>query len=56
MAFNRDGWNPIGGQSKKGTAPQVFSYTTADAVADVNTEGYFNSVWHIGIVTTYCCI
>ena len=38
MAFNRDGWIPIGGQSKKGTAPQVFSYTTADAVADVNTE------------------
>lgn len=44
MAFNRDGWNPIGGQSKKGTAPQLFTYTTTDAVADVNTEGYFNSV------------
>ena len=22
MAFARAGWNPIGGQSKKGTAPQ----------------------------------
>jgi hypothetical protein len=44
MAFNRDGWNPIGGQSKKGTAPQMFAYTSADAIADVNTEGYFNSV------------
>lgn len=44
MAFNRDGWNPIGGQSKKGSAPQVFAYTTTDAIADVNTEGYFNSV------------
>ena len=44
MAFSRDGWNPIGGQSKKGTAPQLFTYTTADAVGDVNTEGYFNDV------------
>ena len=44
MAFNRDGWNPIGGQSKKGTAPQLFTYTTADAVAAVNTSGYFNDV------------
>tara|TARA_B100002019_G_scaffold287191_2_gene298812 strand:+ start:186 stop:467 length:282 start_codon:yes stop_codon:yes gene_type:complete len=44
MAFDRDGWNPIGGQSKKGTAPQLFTYTTTDAVADVNTAGYFNDV------------
>lgn len=44
MAFDRDGWNPIGGQSKKGTAPQLYTYTTADAVADVNTSGYFNNV------------
>lgn len=44
MAFNMDGWNPIGGQSKKGTAPQLFTYTTADAVADVNDSGYFDTV------------
>ena len=44
MAFSRDGWNPIGGQSKKGSAPQVFAYTTADTIATVNTEGYFNDV------------
>ena len=44
MAFAMNGWNPIGGQSKKGTAPQLFTYTTTDAVADVNTEGYFNTV------------
>lgn len=44
MAFSRDGWNPIGGQSKKGSAPQIFSYTSTDSVADANTEGYFNSV------------
>ena len=44
MAFARTGWNPIGGQSKKGTAPQMFSYTSADAIAAVNSEGYFNEV------------
>ena len=44
MAFDRDGWNPIGGQSKKGTAPQLYTYTTADTVATVNTSGYFNDV------------
>ena len=44
MAFDRDGWNPIGGQSKKGTAPQLFTYTTTDAVAAVNTAAYFNDV------------
>ena len=44
MAFSRDGWNPLGGQSKKGSAPQIFSYTSTDSVADANTEGYFNSV------------
>lgn len=44
MAFARAGWNPIGGQSKKGTAPQLFTYTTADAVTVVDGEGYFNDV------------
>ena len=44
MAFARAGWNPIGGQSKKGTAPQLFTYTTTDTVAPVNTAAYFNDV------------
>jgi hypothetical protein len=44
MAFSRTGWNPIGGQSKKGTAPQLFTYTTTDTVATVNTAAYFNDV------------
>ena len=44
MAFSRDGWNPIGGQSKKGDAPQLFMYTTTDAVGDVNTSAYFNDI------------
>jgi len=44
MAFARTGWNPIGGMSKRGSAPQMWTYTSADAIATVNTEGYFNSV------------
>ena len=44
MAFARAGWNPIGGQSKKGVAPQVFTYTTTDAVGTVDGAGYFNDV------------
>jgi len=44
MAFSRTGWNPIGGQSKKGTAPQIFSYSSSDTVATANTAGYFNDV------------
>tara|TARA_R110000850_G_scaffold90678_1_gene193054 strand:- start:1259 stop:1540 length:282 start_codon:yes stop_codon:yes gene_type:complete len=44
MAFSRDGWNPIGGQSKKGTAPQMYSYTSTDAIADLNSAAYFNDV------------
>lgn len=42
MAYSATGLNTIGGQSKAGTAPQMWSYTTADAIADVNTAGYFN--------------
>tara|TARA_B100000073_G_C23504185_1_gene481000 strand:- start:316 stop:591 length:276 start_codon:yes stop_codon:yes gene_type:complete len=44
MAFSRDGWQPIGGQSKRGKAPMMWSYTTTDALATVNTANYFNSV------------
>jgi hypothetical protein len=44
MAFARAGWNTIGGQSKKGTAPQLFTYTTTDAVGTIDGAGYFNDV------------
>jgi hypothetical protein len=44
MAFSRDGWNPIGGMSKKGTAPQIFTYITTDAVTTVDANTYFNAV------------
>lgn len=44
MAFSSTGFQPIGGQSKAGNAPQMWSYTTTDAAATVDTSGYFNSV------------
>lgn len=44
MAFARTGWTPIGGQSKKGSAPQIFAYSTSDTIATANTAGYFNEV------------
>lgn len=44
MAFSRSGWTPIGGQSKKGSAPAMWAYSSADAIATVNTAAYFNAV------------
>ena len=43
MAYSVTGLQPIGGQAKAGNAPQMWSYTSADAIATVNTSGYFNS-------------
>tara|TARA_Y100000114_G_C11757264_1_gene327582 strand:+ start:251 stop:532 length:282 start_codon:yes stop_codon:yes gene_type:complete len=45
MAYSEKNLQPIGGQAKAGTAPQMWSYTApgTDAIADINTEGYFNS-------------
>ena len=42
MAYSETGLQPIGGQAKAGTAPQMWAYTSADAIATVNTAGYFN--------------
>jgi hypothetical protein len=42
MAYSITGLQPIGGQSKAGNAPQMWAYTSADAIATVNTSGYFN--------------
>jgi len=43
MAFDKTGLQPIGGQAKAGNAPQMWSYKSADTIATVNSEGYFNS-------------
>ena len=44
MAFARASRSPGGGQSKKGTAPNMWSYKTTDAKTAVDGAGYFNAV------------
>lgn len=43
MAFSMTGFNTHGA-SKAGNAPSVHTYSTTDAIGDVNTSGYFNSI------------
>ena len=43
MAFSSTGLNVMGA-SKKGNAPSMYTYASADAIATVNTEGYFNDL------------
>jgi len=43
MAYSSAGFNVIGA-AKKGNAPSLYTYTSADAIADVNTSGYFNDL------------
>lgn len=43
MAFNKENLNPIGGQSRRGKAPMVWSYATEDALATVDGAGYFDN-------------
>lgn len=43
MAFSSAGLNVMGA-SKKGNAPSIYTYTSADAIADVNTSGYFDAL------------
>lgn len=40
MAFSRDGLSKVGASA--GNAPSLWTYTSADAIATVNTAGYFN--------------
>ena len=49
MAYNKDNLQPIGGQSKAGNAPQMWSYTApgTDTLADINTSGYFNNAYSV---------
>lgn len=42
MAYSNTGLNLIGGGGKAGTAPQVWTYTSVDAIATVNSAAYFN--------------
>lgn len=42
MSFDLAYFNPLGGNSKRGKAPQHFTYATLDAATDVDGSGYFN--------------
>jgi hypothetical protein len=41
MAFSTTGLTSVAA-SKRGNAPSIYAYKTADSMADVNTAGYFN--------------
>jgi len=43
MAFSSTGWTVVTA-AKRGNAPSIYAYKTTDAIADVNTAGYFNSL------------
>jgi hypothetical protein len=43
MAYSSTGFTTVAA-SKAGSAPSIYAYKTADAIADVNTAGYFNEL------------
>jgi hypothetical protein len=43
MAYSSIGFSTIAA-SKAGNSPAMYAYKTADALADVNTAGYFNAL------------
>jgi hypothetical protein len=44
MAFSATGFNTVGGQSKAGNAPAIYTYSSADAQSVIRVSGYFNAV------------
>jgi len=44
MAFSATGFNAVGGQSKSGNAPAIYTYSSADAQSVIRASGYFNAV------------
>ena len=44
MAFSSTGFNTVGGQSKAGNAPSIYTYASADAQSVIRVSGYFNSI------------
>jgi len=43
MAYSKDGLCTVVA-SKRGNAPSMYTYKSADAIATVNTSGYFNDL------------
>jgi hypothetical protein len=44
MAFSSTGFNAIGGQSKAGNAPAIYTYSSTDAQTAIRVSGYFNTI------------
>jgi hypothetical protein len=44
MAFSATGFNTVGGQSKAGNAPAIYTYSSTDAQSVIRVSGYFNAV------------
>jgi hypothetical protein len=44
MAFSATGLNAVGGQSKAGNAPAIYTYSSTDAQSVIRASGYFNTV------------
>lgn len=44
MAFSATGFNAVGGQSKSGNAPAIYTYASTDAQSVIRASGYFNAV------------
>ena len=44
MAFSSTGFSAIGGQSKAGNAPAIYSYASTDAQTVIRFTGYFNTI------------
>lgn len=43
MAFSSTGFNTASA-NKAGNAPSIHTYSTTDAIGDLNTAGYFNTI------------
>lgn len=43
MAYSATGFSTVAA-SKAGNSPAIYAYKTTDAIADVNTSGYFNAL------------
>ena len=43
MALDKTSLYPLGGNPKKGNAPTVWAYWTADSAATVDSAGYFDN-------------
>lgn len=46
MPYLESGFSTVGA-SKAGNSPAIYTYSTPDTIADVNTSGYFNALANI---------